>query len=464
MRGDHTLTGALAIAATSEFESAELYHALLRSDKALASQTAQALSSALQKHRLIVQGRPLCNVLRPRFIHKKRSADLSHAANSLAALLERAGRLLLSSDTLLDIVGASDQEREMWAIDPGYEGFSVTSRLDAFIVGQDLKFLEYNAESPAGIGFCDRLTEIFNELQVMRMWSGQSSFQTSEARQHLLDTLLWCYGEWGGIGTPTIAIIDWDDVITKRDFELCSEYFQQHGIETVITDPRSLEYRGGALWCGELRISLVYRRVLLHELLGKSCEVKALLKAYADGAICMVNSPRSKLLHKKTVFAMLSDRRLGLPLSGDEEALVNRTIPWTRYLTSGETTYAGESVPMERLLRSKPEQFVLKPVDDYGGRGILLGWDTSEAEWERSLGIAFEGGYIVQERVSVPQAGFPIWNDGLEEVSLYLDTNPLMFRGHMGCILTRLSGSSLLNVTAGSGSAAPTFVLDDAEE
>ena len=60
------------------------------------------------------------------------------------------------------------------------------------------------------------------------------------------------------------------------------------------------------------------------------------------------------------------------------------------------------------------------------------------------------------------QGEFPVWEDGgLRILPLLVDTNPLLFRGEMGGILTRTSSSALLNVSAGTGSAAPTFVVPE---
>ncbi|GAC1468913.1 MAG: hypothetical protein PVSMB1_17560 [Gemmatimonadaceae bacterium] len=378
-------------------------------------------------------------------------------------MFERAGDHLLASDRLLDLVGASEQERELWAIDPGYPGYTLTSRLDSFMVSDSVRFVEYNAESPAGIGFEDVLSEVFAGLPAMRAWHRDAaSPYTSRGRSHLLDTLLWTYRAHGGSGTPTIAIIDWDDVITRRDFEICADYFRSHGVPTVIADPRRLTYEHGEVQLGDVCIDLVYRRVLLHELLAKSAEIQPLLDAYRDGAICMVNSPRSKLLHKKSVFALLSDQGLGLDVSPHERDVIERTITWTRYVFRGTTEFHGRKVDLPNLLLSEQERFAVKPVDDYGGRGVALGWDLPRDAWEQALERALNGGYIVQERVPVPEAEFPVWRDNqVEEVSLLLDTNPLMFRGELGSILTRLSGQALLNVSAGAGSVAPTYVLPE---
>jgi hypothetical protein len=449
--------------ATAHHREADIIASYVRgmhADPGLARSTHEHMVQAHRERGLEIQGRLLCNVLRPRFLSSNRAKELRRVSEILALLLERAGKYLLSSDALLDLVDASEHEREVWAIDPGYEGLTITSRLDSFMVNDEPKFVEYNAESPASIGFCDSLSEVFEASPGMQAWSGGGRVERFHARRALLDALLWAYYEWGGKGLPVVAIVDWDDVLTKRDFELYAEYFRDHGVRTVITDPRHLTYTGGGVSCGEERITLVYRRVLLHELLERRDEADALFQAYADGAVCIVNSPRSKLLHKKAVFALLSDEQLGLDLTAQERTVVDSTIPWTRMLVEGTTGYDGRTVDLVRHLRSNQDRFVLKPVDDYGGRGVILGWDVSASEWEREIESALRKHYVVQERVEVPSEEFPAWqDDALALVPLMVDTDPLLFRAEVGGILTRISGDPLLNVSAGTGSATPTFVV-----
>lgn len=456
--------GATATAQSGEAEIAASYMAALRADSGLARRAHDDLVLAHREQDLEIQGRLLCNVLRPRFLSSDRAEELRRVSRILAGLLERAGEYLLSSDSHLDLVNASEQEREIWAIDPGYAGLTVTSRLDSFMVGMQPKFVEYNAESPASIGFCDCLSEIFEASPGMRAWSESGRLQRYHVRRVLLDSLLWAYREHGGRGVPSIAIVDWDDVLTKRDFELCADYFRSHGIRTVVTDPRRLQYSNGRVWYGDEEVTLIYRRVLLHELLERADEAEPLLRAYREGAICMVNNPRSKLLHKKAVFALLSGDALDLHMTDEERQVVDATIPWTRIVLDGPTEYRGDSVDLPTLLSTNQDRFALKPVDDYGGRGVALGWDTEPAQWLQEIEKAVERHYIVQERVEVPSEEFPAWNhNGLEVFPLLVDTDPLLFRGELGGILTRISGDPLLNVTAGTGSTTPTFMVTGEE-
>jgi hypothetical protein len=69
---------------------------------------------------------------------------------------------------------------------------------------------------------------------------------------------------------------------------------------------------------------------------------------------------------------------------------------------------------------------------------------------------------MVQERVAIPSELYPSMVDGrVEFTDRMLDTNPFVFYGDYvdGC-LSRLSAEALLNVTAGTGSAVATFVVE----
>jgi hypothetical protein len=453
---------ALTAVNIEEAACATSFNAFLAARPELAERTWTELVEAQEREGVSVGGKLLCSVLRPRFIGEGREAELARIGPIFARLIERAGEQVLRSEGLLDAIGANEQEREVWAIDPGYPGFTLTSRLDSFMIGKQPRFIEYNAESPAGIAFADVLGRIFEGLSAVRAWTPARTMRRAEARQDLLETLLWAYRTRGGRGTPFMAIIDWEHVITRRDFELCADYFRAHGIPTVIADPRRLQYRSGRLWLGEDEITLVYRRVLLDELLEKSEEAGDLWRAYREGAICMVNSPRSKLVHKKALFALLADGSLDLQAGEEEQRLIEECLPWTRLVRSERTSYQQRSVDLLPFILEHREHLALKPADDYGGKGVALGWESSPDEWERAVELAAGRPYVVQERVPMAQGEFPVWeNGGLRVRPFLIDTNPLLFRGKMGGILTRISSSTLLNVSAGTGSAAPTFVVPE---
>src|SRR5438477_5132535 len=227
-------------------------------------------------------------------------------------------------------------------------------------------------------------------------------------------------------------------------------FFEAAGVKTVICDPRSLELRRGRLYAQGKAVNLVYRRVLTSELLARGDETRALRDAYVGGAVCVVNSFRAKLLHKKMSLAMLSDDRYRHLYTPAQRAAIRRYVPWTRRVRPELA---------ERIARRR-ETLVLKPNDEYGGKGVVLGWTVDQSEWEAAIGVAQTQSYVVQEAVEIPQQKFPVALDGVRELDLAVDMDPYLFDGRATGCLTRLSAAALLNVTAGAGSIVPTFVLE----
>ena len=103
------------------------------------------------------------------------------------------------------------------------------------------------------------------------------------------------------------------------------------------------------------------------------------------------------------------------------------------------------------------EEFVLKPNDDYGGRGALLGWEMN-ADWKAALRNALKKPYVVQERVNGLRTRIPTYSVFLDQ--MYVDLNPFLFENRVEGALIRLAAGPLLNVTAGGGQTA-LLVLED---
>ncbi len=447
------------------------YHGLLQSDPALAAASQEALDAGLHEENLFFGDRPLCSVLRPHMITTGQYARVREACRLVIGATIKVGARLLADERLLEPLRLSPREQELARIDHGYDAVSAISRLDAFLAGDSLSFIEYNAETPAGGAYTDVLTSVFLRLPVVRRFldAGGYTLQTFDTRNGLTDLLLRCYQSWAaGAGRaenmPSIGIVDWAGLPTAYEHELYRRHFEGCGLPAVIVDPRDLEYAGGVLRHGDTGavIDLVYKRVLVHELLAREAEAPALLQAYEDGAVCMVNSPRDKLFHKKAIFALLTDAAYQGDFTPEEREAVRRHVPWTRRVADTGATFEGHEADLLELLRTQRERFVLKPNDDYGGKGVVVGWEGSAGDWDRALEEALRGDYVAQERVAVARAQFPAVVDGrLEFRELSVDMDPFIVDGAADGFLTRVSGATLLNVTAGGGSTVPTFVLHE---
>jgi len=253
------------------------------------------------------------------------------------------------------------------------------------------------------------------------------------------------------------------DLPTKKEFELFREYFEAEGYPSVIASPDELKFTNGRLRAGDFEIDIVYKRLLVNEYLPIMEQYPALLDAYRARAVCLVNSFRSKVIHKKALFAVLTDARYAGLFSSDEREAIAGHVPWTRKVRAGKSDYYGDEIDLLAFIKERRDRLVLKPNDDYGGHGIYIGWNTDETGWDEAIRDALANGdYLVQERVQTARETFPALtpDDKIEFVEQLVDLDPLLFNGKVGSAFTRLSSNELANVTAGGG-MVPTFLISE---
>ena len=446
----------------------ESWHGLLGAGQELTPAFCQSLAAAMRERGLTFGARVHCPFLRPFFLTDADEARIRVATEAIATAGERVIKAALSSRDLFDQLGVSDDEEQLVRIEPGYDTASTASRVDAFLLPDGLYFAEYNAESPAGVAYTERLSELFDELEVMARFRSGRSVRHHQTIGGIRQALLDSYREWGGTASPpAVAIVDWSGVPTWTEFEILRDDFVAAGIPTVVCDPRELRFEGGSLRVQGGRIDLVYRRVLINDILARPEDCAALVEAYAARAVCVANTFRCKLAHKKSFFAVLTDPRNAALFSSAELDVFRAHVPWTRVLEDRATEKNGRSSGLLDLARRQRDQLVLKPNDEYGGKGVILGWETTEGEWDAALQSALldrRGTWIVQQRIPVRRETFPQFDDAgrVTMRDMLVDLAPYLFRGKMGGYLTRLSGTGLANVTSGGGQV-PAFVIDSVE-
>jgi hypothetical protein len=445
------------------------YHELLENSE-LAEASRRQLDDGLEKARLIFGGRRLTPYLRPHFVAADDWRRVVGICETVWSALQKVKDAAIGNDEILDELGVTPIERELVKINPKYRQVSPTARLDSFLTDSAYSFVELNGESPAGIAYADSATEIFKSLPVMQKFAERYEVAGFDGSPQMLDVLLRAYAEFLGRKpetAPVIAIIDLKDLPTQKEFELFRDYFESRGYTSIICAPEELEFDGKKLWAKGVAIDIVYKRLLVNEYLPIMDEYPALLNAYRAGAICMVNSFQSKLIHKKAVFAVLTNEKYARLFTDAELAAIKAHVPWTRKFREEKTFNNDQEIDLVEWTRANKSKLVLKPNDDYGGHGIYIGWTSDEKEWDEAVKIALtDEDYLVQERVQTSKETFPMLVGELGDVEMIeqlVDLDPLLFFGKVGSAFTRLSSSELANVTAGGG-MVPTFVISEKED
>lgn len=448
-------------------EAISYYHSLL--DQQTARETQELLSAAQRREGLFFGERPLSTVLRPRLITGPQYDQLRDVSELVARAARGVREYCMHNAVARELMAFTPAEWELLQIDPGYSEPSASSRLDSFFDHQagTLQFVEYNAESPAAIAYEDVLSDVFLSLPVVQQFGRRYPLQALPARHLMLEALLEAFREWGRADEPQAAIVDWKGLPTHSEFVLFQRYFAEQHLDAIICAPEDLEYRGGTLYAGDRPINLIYRRLLISEFLGRYGDAALehpLVQACRDGSVCLVNSFQTKPLYKKMIFGLLSDPEMmdGAGIDRATQASLAKHIPWTRRVQPGSTTYQGQDIELLPWIADNQDRLLLKPNDEYGGKGIFVGWETSADDWQRALAAAVDTPYVVQERVNIAYEDYPAFIDGKLDIGRRLvDTDPYLFGTHVEGCLTRLSTVTLLNVTAGGGSTVPTLLIED---
>ena len=456
--------------ATGNPDPVEYWDGLLRRLVKKSPELPKKFLQEVRAARLTFGKRVHCPFLRPVFLSPQDEERVRRVAETIAAIAERVTSAAMDDASLFEQFHLRPEEERLVRMPTGIGPASTASRLDAFLLPESLKFTEYNGESPAGAGYSETLSDIFRGLPLMEDFRKRFEVHSYPLSAKLLDALVTTYVDWGGPAKrPQMAIVDWKEVPTWSEFEILQERFEKMGIPVVLADPRELEFDGKRLVAKGKTIDLLYRRVLINDIVAKPKECEALVKAYESGAVCVANNFRCKIPHVKAFFAVLTDAKNGKYFSPDERELIERHVPWTRVVADVKTEYDGAPIELLEYIRKNQKNLVMKPSDEYGGMGVTLGWEVEKKSWEQAIEQALPGGkaakahgnWIVQERIPMRRGVFPHIGKGykVDFRNMLVDFAPYLFRGKVAGYLTRLSSTSLANVTSGGGQI-PSFRVE----
>lgn len=403
---------------------------------------------------VLFDGKPLCVHRAPLFLPVQQVQQMARVLAVFHSAVRKAKGVLLDDglqeESLASAIGLNTMERQLASIDPGYSSASVLARVDCFCPEGWPWILELNAEAPTGMGYTDALTAQLRSDEVYAQVGPFEAFRSTDAA---LRALLSAYREWGGRERPRLAIVDFLDVPTRQDFHLMAQSFERYGVACPLVDPRDLRFENGGLEGPTGPINLVYRRVLVRDLVERAEECSALLQAYRSGAVCVVNSLRTPLLHSKGLFALLHSEWMKAKLSKAERSVVSDHLPYTAMVaTRDKRLSCPEAIDSAR---NSPSEWLIKPVSQSGGRGVVFGRDVPNEDWEALLDRPEPA--VLQRVVGEWVQNFPDARSDYAEQSCLVDLDPFLIRGRLAGFMCRLSQRAPVNVAQGAH-LVPVFV------
>jgi hypothetical protein len=438
-------------------EAIARYHKLIESEPYIDLAWAQALQERKKALRLNGGVSP---VLRPHFLTQRELVALEKAAELIASAIERVEQIALASPVLLARMHLLPAERMLAASEPGYSAFNVASHLHTNLNDSALRFTGHSASAAAGVIYGDALADLYYEAPPVKEFRKKFKLRKLGGTKPLLSAILKAYKESGKKQKkPSIAIVEFHSG-GASDHALLAEFFTREGHPTVTVTPEQLEYRNGVLRTGETNIDIVYRAFRLQDFLVRFDLNHALVRAYKDQAICMVNSFRSDLGAKKAILDLLTDEAITAKFPTAERKAIKDFIPWTRVVQAVKTTHKGHSVDLPEFVMKHRTKLVLKPNDATAEVPPVRGVDVDDLTWERALRQAMRTPFVVQEIPEPVRSVFPMLQFGsLMMKDMQVDAQPHLFLGAANGASTWLSVAGSTGFSTLTG-LAPTFVLE----
>lgn len=439
-------------------EAIRHFNDAVRADPAGARAQWRQLVDSFTSRGITFGGAAMPTFLRPQFVDHATWNAMTSGARQLVRLSERVAKHAFSGrlEEFLDFLGAPEDHRRLLRLEPAGPDVSL-SRVDGFNASGRVRFIEINSDAPAGFGYADRMSEVFAALPLVQNMRSTDSMSIIGSVEALVAELR----SHTRAMQPRVAIVDMRTVRTRPDQEILREEFEKRSLTTLLCDPRDMEVVNGRLVAEGAPIDLVYRRTVMSEVLAIEAEAPAFFEAYRKRLAVFVNSFRCYLSEDKAFFAILTDERFADLMSADERAFIAAHIPWTRKVEDRKTTWQGREIELLPWMETHRADLVLKPSHGYGGASVTVGASSDRHRWSEAIQFALKfPGWIVQERVEIPEEEFPVFDPSgeLSFERLKVNTNPFYVGGAAVGAVTRISRDDVINVSAGGGSV-PTFVV-----
>lgn len=445
-------------------EAIARYHKILETEPFRDLGWVEQFHATLRSRKMELAGRPVSPFLRPNLVTRKQFDGLVVGGQLLASAVDKIRQLAMADPTLMARMDLLPAERMLAAVNPGYKHFAVTGLLDTAIENGHMRFSDYSAATPVGVHYSEVLGDVFFETGPAKEFRKRHKLTKLGGVRFLQAALLKAYKEFGGKKAPQVAILEMKhqfETLESREYHLLAESFTTHGVPTIVASPEQLEYKNGILRKGEFVIDIVYRRMKTREFVVQfDPNNHPLVRAYREGAVCLVNSFRSDMAQKKAIFDLLTDESVLAHFPVAERKAIRSLIPTTRVVSERKVAWDGvKEVDLPQYILDKRERLVLRPNDDTEERQTFVGAEMTAVTWERAIRTALRSPYVAQENVKVPTSIFPVYSYGSVSLkAMRVDVQPHVYLGKVQ------SASSWLTPAAGTFSTVtgltPTYILE----
>jgi hypothetical protein len=324
------------------------------------------------------------------------------------------------------------------------------ARIDVFITKQGLRMVESNTEIPGG-----NEESYFLEQEYLRILR-PAGLKVVPRMEIVYDMLMAYYevqAEAKGLPRKdrlTIYLAQRQSEIDRilGEYEILIDYIKEKGHACGVIDPGRIRIDGNRAFApsGE-RIDLIYRRFTSDELPIVSDRKWQLALDWDRAEVAVVNPFCTKRVDSKNIMVLFRDEAyedLFPPDLQEDLATVREVIPWTKKIKDRLVLSDGREVEARSYLLEAREDLVIKHANAYSSAAVFIGEDAEPERWREIVEQSFEGDWIVQEKIDLPEIELEYWEDGrLHGSKCIYNVNPYIYDGKLGGFLNRASTDKL---------------------
>ncbi|WP_461206556.1 glutathionylspermidine synthase family protein [Clostridium sp. DL1XJH146] len=364
----------------------------VKDNKELFLEDAIEIEEKVKNSGLIFGGVPIPYLTHPHFLSKDDVEIFKGLAKDLSGILNKVIEKYCDDKEFRNKFGFTKEMEELILLDYGYNKNFPMARFDVFYYpDSSFKFCELNGDGSAGMNRPDKLDSIIIESKGMKNLEKKYKFNKLELINSWVEESLKNFNDFAYNNNlkndkPNVAIVDWETAGNQLEFRVFKAAYEDKGCKCEVVDPRELKLQEDGLYFGDFKVDMIYRRLVTSELVENSEELNDLIQSYKEKKVCFVGPVRSQIIHDKIIFRILHEECDDI-LTDEEKAFVENHIPYTATLTFNNYD----------KIKVNKDKYVLKPRDLYAAKGVYIGKDYSEKEWEDLLHETVETGYLVQE-------------------------------------------------------------------
>ena len=352
----------------------------------------------LQSSDVDAHGEPLNFSYVPLLVDESLHNFFSEIVTTTHTILTKIIKNYLENEKYRALFGYSEELENLIMLPCDYSQLLPMARFDIFMDEEtrDFKFCEFNTD---GTSCMSRDLILGQGVQLGETFKKFAENHSSVTNYELFDS--WaqaCLDDYShtphAVGNPLVAIADFmDEHATFSDFNRYKDAFERQGSRAKVVDLRDLEFDGDKLYDkndGE-KIHCVYRRAVTCDIISKKDECKALIDAVKNEKVCLVGHFRTTVVHTKTVNIALFLPETRAFLTDDECKFIDEHCP--------KTFRFNDTAPVDaNVIKKNPKNWILKPEDDYGAKGVFAGPDFDDKDkWAEAVDRCFNAGYVAQE-------------------------------------------------------------------